>query len=283
MGRSVRMKQNGNVVPIPDMLEWWIPFGVAVPLCIFLACKAWRYREVYRPWFIAFNVFYLGWSVARGIAAVLTSSRLNDFEYYFRVLLSLVAVFLVMSTYSSTKKRYEEKRDRETYMVGPEDALWSPEPIVGYRWSIHSMHEEPYTGQRAVCRHGSEYHSSADIPMWGCRCGYYAMKHWGEMGSSLVVVTFMWGRVIEHAGGYRSEYMRPIGYLNTHEKPLHPSSIVLAMEGHDYFRNFLHLPLAQSVKELDALIEKARKEFDPAAPPPYDGGHYGYRTTSTEN
>ena len=270
------MKEMGKWTPIPTMLEWWIPLAIALPFCIFFLRKAWRYRETYSRWMIVFHFFYLGYCITRGVGAVIVGSRLRDADFFLRVFFLVIGVFLIKLVYEQAKRRFEFRRDHEAAMVGPEEALWSPDPIVGFRWSINSMHEEPYTGSRAFCREEG-YHSAAKVPMWGCRCGYYAMKQWGEMGSDLVVVVFMWGRVIEHAWGYRSEYMRPIGYFNTHGKPLHSSSLALALSNHSYFENFIHLPLAQSAKELDALIEKASKEFDPAAPPPYDGGYHGHR------
>lgn len=277
------MKQMGRWVPIPDLLEWWIPLAIALPACIFFLYKAWRYRKDYFHWMIGFHFFYLGWCIVRGVGAILISDRLSDTAYYLRALVLLLAVFLVLSTYSTTKRRVEGRRDERARLAGPDEILWSPDPIVGFRWSIHSMRDETYTGSRAFCRAGTIYHSSADVPMWGCRCGYYAMKSPGMMGSSLAVIVFMWGRVIEHAGGYRSEYMRPIGYFNTYGKSLPAMSLRWALTGHDYFENFNYLPIAQNQQELDALIEKARKEFDPAAPPPYDGDHNGYRKTPTED
>lgn len=45
----------------------------------------------------------------------------------------------------------------------------------------------------------------------------------------------------------------------------------------DRSRQFTNLPVVGTPQALDALIEKVRKEFDPDAPPPYDGGHNGHR------
>lgn len=267
--------------PIPDMLEWWIPLGVAIPVCLFFLWKAWRYRETYHRWLIAIHFLYLAWCVTRGVGAILASSYLDNARYWGRVGFLLFATFLVLSAYHQAKRRLRDRQSRESRMTGPDEALWSPEPIVGFRWSIHSMHEETYSGQRAFCRHGADYHSTAEVPMWGCRCGYYAMKHWGEMGAVMVVVAFMWGRVIEHEWGYRSEYMRPIGYLCAEGEYLDVYPEVLG--DHAYYEGFARLPVVSDEKHLTAFIEKARKSFDPAAPPPYDGGYYGYRTASTED
>lgn len=46
---------------------------------------------------------------------------------------------------------------------------------------------------------------------------------------------------------------------------------------------FYNLPVVRTEGELATLIEKARNSFDPEAPPDYDGGHNGHRTTSTQN
>lgn len=269
------MKEMGKWTPIPAMLEWWIPLAIALPFCIFFLRKAWRYRETYSRWMIVFHFFYLGYCITRGVGAVIVGSRLRDADFFLRVFFLVIGVFLIKLVYEQAKRRFEFRRDHEAAMDGPEEALWSPDPIVGFRWSINSMHEEPYTGSRAFCRQG-DYHSAAKVPMWGCRCGYYAMKRFDSGDGPLGVVVFMWGRVIEHDRGYRSEYMRPIGYISMTENSyyhVYPE----ALRDHQYYEGFTQLPIVRDEQALDALIEKARKEFDPAAPPPYDGGYHGHR------
>lgn len=288
------MKTMGRWVPIPDMLEWWIPLGVAIPVCAFFLWKARRYKETYFRWAIVFHVLYLGWFVLRGVGAVLTGSRLDSSRYFYRVVMLLLAVFLVTSTYSQAKKRLENKRVRKLHMGGPSETLWSPDPIVGYRITIHSLGGEYFAGGPARCRMGDQFHEAGMAPVWGCHCGYYAMKvlrdviPYPDLKYEFAVIVLMWGKVVECEDGYRAQYMQPIGYWG--RKPAirreqmfdiitfsGATRTVNADPDSDRCKTFHNLPVVNTPEALDALVEKAQKEFDPDASPPYDGEDNGYR------
>ena len=71
---------------------------------------------------------------------------------------------------------------------------------------------EPGAPLRARCSHARDAHRS---PSWTCTCGIYASKRpdarrpYGWVAGEVA----MWGRVIEHAHGYRAEFARPSALL----------------------------------------------------------------------
>jgi hypothetical protein len=93
----------------------------------------------------------------------------------------------------------------------PSEEFWSGDPVVGWRawkwngrvlkgsferdWPSHVLEADC-----VVC---------SDPPGWDCPCGIYAMKHLRQLptarhGSTIVGKVNLWGRVVEHADGYRS-------------------------------------------------------------------------------
>ena len=49
-----------------------------------------------------------------------------------------------------------------------------------------------------------------DAPTFTCKCGYYAMKHVADIPTAKVYGRVaLWGRVIEHAAGFRAQYAYP--------------------------------------------------------------------------
>jgi hypothetical protein len=71
-------------------------------------------------------------------------------------------------------------------------------------------------------------------PAWGCQCGVYGLTHLHgneleevprvpgrdpERGAVALGVVLLWGRVIQHAHGYRAEYARPLKILKIAKPP----------------------------------------------------------------
>ena len=71
-------------------------------------------------------------------------------------------------------------------------------------------------------------------PAWGCQCGVYGLTHLHgneleevprvpgrdpERGAVALGVVLLWGRVIQHAHGYRAEYARPLKILKIAQPP----------------------------------------------------------------
>ncbi len=50
-----------------------------------------------------------------------------------------------------------------------------------------------------------------EAPNYGCKCGFYAMKRVRDIpnGGNVYGRVALWGRIIEHEGGYRSQYAYP--------------------------------------------------------------------------
>ena len=101
-------------------------------------------------------------------------------------------------------------------------------PMLGYRtWCVLASDSgprlmsgikgfdvwEPGVPLRARCAHAGGVHRS---PSWTCTCGIYASKRpdgrrpYGWVAGEIA----MWGRVIEHASGYRAEFARPHALLH---------------------------------------------------------------------
>lgn len=111
------------------------------------------------------------------------------------------------------------------------------EPIIGWRcWNVWldghllalnggtsygGQKWEPREAKRSVCNQGQDMYldsrpkrTHTHGPHDGCRCGYYAAKllakaQWPEANYAYGRVA-MWGKVIEHEGGFRAEYAYPI-------------------------------------------------------------------------
>ncbi len=121
------------------------------------------------------------------------------------------------------------------------------EAITAYRaWDVHEngllvgqAHGEPWPPYQAFvarCGHASQHHVIKGQwiapPAWGCECGIYALRTYEAAEararpSNGFVLTFgfrpltgaesrqvwgsvkLWGRVIEHAGGFRAEFAYP--------------------------------------------------------------------------
>ena len=103
------------------------------------------------------------------------------------------------------------------------EPLWLPEPIVAYRlwsWELGELHgyrvEWPPPGElTSTCRDAELLHpEDLRTPNWSCGCGIYGLKEhpigYQPGRSNIVGRVEMFGRVIEHAEGYRSEHARII-------------------------------------------------------------------------
>lgn len=285
----------GTWEPVSAMMEWWIPLGTSTFFAALYFVAAWKHRKFYPLPLLWFHFLYIVWFATRGVGALLIHEHISNGDLILRMSLLGIAVIVVTISYDTARSRsFLEEVDRR-YMAGPDEVLWSPDPIVGYRITIHSMGGEIYTGGAAECRNGDRYHDPLEAPVWGCRCGYYAWKWDIGAATPFAIIVLMWGRVIEAQHGYRSEYMRPIGYwgmrpscgkeeeidISTFGSPMR-KAIASTLDPNRCY-GFYHLPVVHTQKELDALIEKARNSFDPDTPPDYDGGYNGHRTTSTQN
>lgn len=115
------------------------------------------------------------------------------------------------------------------YDSDPEEH-WSPEPIVAYRRHFDSLQGQPFDYRRAGCRtleawiaRGYSLQDARlrdalhDSPKWDCTCGYYGMKDYLATESPHLVAVLMYGIVIEHAWGYRAEYMEPAAVISIGE------------------------------------------------------------------
>lgn len=284
----------GTWEPVSAMMQWWIPLGVSFLLATGFAVAAWKHRKFYPKYLLIFHFLYLTWSFTRGIGAVLTYEHIGSGDLLFRTSLLFIAVVVVSISYQAARSRSEREIRENQYMVGPDEVLWSPDPIVGYRITIHSMGGEIYVGGKAECRNGDRYHDPHEAPVWGCRCGYYAWKWDVGLDTPFAVIVLMWGRVIEAEHGYRSEYMRPIGYWGM-KPPIYKGEefdvsalalahkIIASSVDANRCYGFYNLPVVHTEPEMWDLVEKARDSFDPEAPPDYDGGHNGHRPTTTQN
>lgn len=286
----------GTWEPVSATMQWWIPLGISTVLASLYVVAAWKHRKFYPIHLLWFHFLYIVWFATRGIGAVLIHEYISNGDLILRTSLLAIAVVVVAISYQTARSGTFREELGKHYMAGPDEVLWSPDPIVGYRITIHAMGSEIYTGARAECRYGDRYHDPTEAPTWGCRCGYYAWKV-GDLtkDTPFGVIVFMWGRVIEAEHGYRSEYMRPIGYwrqkplvakeeeidISTFGSPMR-KAIASSLDPNRCF-GFLGLPVVRTEEQLAALIEKARNSFDPEAPPDYDGGYNGYRTANTQN
>jgi hypothetical protein len=109
----------------------------------------------------------------------------------------------------------------------PDDIPLSIEPVLGWRvWylvrqdeqlRLHALsHPDTWTPQEATAARCSRM-SHEGAPVESCTCGYYAASSMENLAASgvfgrgvgVVGAIAMWGRVIEHARGARSEYAYP--------------------------------------------------------------------------
>lgn len=121
----------------------------------------------------------------------------------------------------------------EHYPYVPE-TFWSPEPITAYRVFafdktnlLSKVASKPFRHSRrgkpvpATCRYAQPH----KVPDWVCSCGYYALKPnpnrtpaahslFLDLPSAdrfdIAATVELFGNVIEHAHGYRAQYMRVI-------------------------------------------------------------------------
>lgn len=105
-------------------------------------------------------------------------------------------------------------------LAEPSDEYWLPEPIIAHRlysvtngrlYPLNLQFRDPYEKDRqAYClvADGMRSHLS---PGFGCSCGYYSSKsaewltQFHEINRVYAKVALT-GRVVEHEGGYRSQY-----------------------------------------------------------------------------
>ena len=282
------------------LFDWGIPLIIAVvALIVFLALarETKVVHRIARGILGSYYVYYTFWLLLSGFKA--DSLLLSVTSLIF--LIPAYFFSIVGHKYDLQKVRREAKAKAEVALFrdGPPETHWSPEPIVGYRATIHSYGGERFLHQPAKCRYmGISYrgqHDSNMAPTWGCSCGYYAMKDLRNVPGGFKVIVLMWGRVIEHEDGYRASHMRPIGFIgrapvitggepievSTFDSPFRQTYTPVADQ--NYCLGFQNLPVVRDQESHDALIEKALKEFDPEYIPPYDGGHNGYRKADTQN
>lgn len=94
-------------------------------------------------------------------------------------------------------------------MIGKNSkAFWSPEPIIGYRFSppIYDFPDSPARCRIALVHIDQPTHKAPDP---GCSCGYYAFKTPAlverHQPHSAIYQVELFGLVIEHELGYRAE------------------------------------------------------------------------------
>jgi hypothetical protein len=288
------MKHTEKFTAIPWLLDWGLALIVAaVGLIVFLSLaresKVWE--RIARGLTGGYYLYYSLWLFGRGFRETPT--------LFFVVPLYLgFAYFFGISGHkhdlARARRKVKAEADLQLWTYGPKETHWSPEPVVGYRITIHSFAGERFHHQPAVCRmdgyaSGLRHHDPLVAPTWGCSCGYYAMKDHKRVPGEFKVVVLMWGTVIEHEDGYRASHMRPIGFyghaprisgnelteVSTFNSPMR--AFITPVADHNLCLGFQNLPVATDQKSLDAMIEKAFKEFDPEYIPPYDGGRNGYR------
>lgn len=286
------MKSMGRWEPIPDLLQFYLPTALALGYVVIFMGIVWPLRKDYGRGLVWGHAVYILWFLSRMFSALFTADRRTTGFMWERIILAALMIGIVAISIRATHRRIERREEVHKDYYGPE-ALWSPEPIVGYRITVHSLGGEYYSGGPATCRGSGSLHAEPS-PVWGCRCGYYAMKTLEgtllhrNASLAFAVIVLLWGKVIECEEGYRAQYMRPIGYWGN--KPryvkqetievqtmsnIFPTTVTTNPDVNRSIR-FYDLPVVRSQEQLDALVEKARKEFDPDAPPPYDGGHNGH-------
>lgn len=264
--------------------------GLAVGVVFFVFAKGYETRWAFGRWFRSLIAAYYSWMFFYDLNV--WGERRSIWWLVLASLWLIVGYFLSVHGYKQDIKQINEKRERKKAALGP-DPLWSPEPIVGYRMTVHSIPGEVFYGQPASCRVMQQYpglvlHEHGErSPAWGCSCGYYAMKSPDAISSSgFAVIVLLWGRVIECENGYRAERMMPIGYRNLAPIQFVAVSFPPVAVGYsdpELFRRYENLPVVTTPEALDALIEKALESFDPENPIPYHGGHNGHRQTTTED
>jgi hypothetical protein len=116
-------------------------------------------------------------------------------------------------------------------VASPDDVPLSVEPVVGWRvWVLRRsaeglrlgsiVHDGSWTPQQVVaarCTQMRIVRSPHRAPLQTCTCGYYATTSWGSLcgagvfsaGVGVVGAIGMWGTVIEHRRGVRSEFAYP--------------------------------------------------------------------------
>lgn len=269
----------GTWEPVSAAMEWWLPLWLSGLLALAFFFAAWPYRKQYPRILLAFHLLYIVWFMARAFSAIFTYEHISTVQFFLRLGFAFLGTILVAIGYFAARDRTKWKVQDALAMNGPDEVLWSPDPIVGYRVTIHSLQGEVYHGGRAHCRYWDleiSRHPKDEVPNWGCRCGYYAYKTKESASPSFAIITFLWGRVIECEDGYRAEYMRPIGYW-AKDRITKVTARALSVD------EFFQLPVAATEAELEALIKKARESFDAEAPPPYDWSHNGHRKADTED
>lgn len=198
------MKQMGRWVPIPDITQFWAPLLMASLLAAYFIWKMWSRRESYGVGLLIFHALSLLWFQGRMFSVLLTIDRRTTVAVAERIVLAAVAAGLVALSVWGTLDRERSKERERADLRGPDEESWSPEPIVGYRVTIHSLGGEYFTGAPASCRAGDTYHDQTKAPIWGCRCGYYAMKTldhaipypFGLSGfpDGFAVIALLWGK-----------------------------------------------------------------------------------------
>lgn len=99
----------------------------------------------------------------------------------------------------------------------------SRQPIVGWRgWNVIHPHYltnssvvwTPGERTEAICT--ARYHPPDEVsPVEGCSCGVYAfnapfeVKQQGYNSQTLLGEVYLWGKVLEHARGYKAQYAYP--------------------------------------------------------------------------
>lgn len=150
----------------------------------------------------------------------------------------------------------------------------STEPIIAYRaWGLNSgrlapasfspaAEWEPRKSPRAKC--GGKFYISISetrckAPDRDCHCGYHGFKTVADLRqvihNPVLGRVALWGRVIEHEGGYRAEYAYP-QVLYTHP----------ALDG-DYIKTLADLygietapAPAEIERHLDGILESRRQQ-----------------------
>ena len=128
---------------------------------------------------------------------------------------SLNGSFLQSVPTKTRKRRAPKEIQRDMPVIG--FRAWN----VGARSTLRSLNDGiPWPKKKAI--HAKclveEKHK---IPTWDCHCGVHVLAHlkdvplWGE-SDSVAGAVIGWGHVIRHGDeGWRAEYARPIGLLDT--------------------------------------------------------------------
>lgn len=106
---------------------------------------------------------------------------------------------------------------RRRWGINADEGALTSQGIGSFEW--------PTEPKAAVCR-ASLLSGSHAAPQEGCSCGWYGLKQpWPQEVGYVDGAVAMWGRIIEHANGYRAEWAYPLALWPSWECALNPPRI----------------------------------------------------------